>query len=399
MPIPRKRILVVDDEEPYFIVVRDLLPSGTFEVVWAQNKVRAVEQMEKRRADLVILDLRLSDRSDDESGIEVLREFRSKWPRVQVIVFSGVYMQPDKIVECIKDGAYYYFIKSHFGTDPARFVTLVMEALAYKPKHDVLEDNYPHPLALVYRDYHRNVVAPYLKFKRLLELVELLVKFSSIICLAALQGDNKISPVIGGVLMRPSLGKWFEFLQQALTAPSNDTIWIENLRKTFTQVNGRNVASLIQVRNEWGHGATRSDHEYGQIVQQWDGAVMELLSAASILSVWQLFTVKSTRFLANRGRLHTVINLRGHNPKFLSEEILLPADCEADKVYAYDPESHELLCLDPFVAVFVCDQCNQETVFVYDKADRDKVLYLDYANGHHSSRTEPFRAVKSILGG
>jgi hypothetical protein len=102
--------------------------------------------------------------------------------------------------------------------------------------------------------------------------------------------------------------------------------------------------------------------------------------------------------LANRGRLQTVINIKGHNPKFLSEEVLLPADCEADKVHVYDPVLEELLCLDPFVAVFVCDQCNQETVFMYDKADKERVLYLDYANGHHSSRMEPFGAVKAILG-
>ena len=175
----RKRVLVVDDEEPYYFVVRDLLPQADFDVVWAQNKMKAVEQMEKRRVDLVVLDLRLSDRSDDESGIQLLRELRTKWPHIQVIVFSGVYMQPDKVVECIKGGAYYYFTKREFGTDPGRFVTLVSEALSYRPKHDVLEDNYPHPLALVYRDYRRNVVAPYLKFRRLIELVELLVKFSA----------------------------------------------------------------------------------------------------------------------------------------------------------------------------------------------------------------------------
>jgi len=397
MPSGKKRVLVVDNEEPWYVVVRDLLTPRDFEVVWAQNRLKAMEQMEKRRVDLVVLDLRLSDRSDDESGIELLRELRNKWPRIQVIVFTAFYMQPEMVVECMKQGAYYYFIKNHFGTDPGRFVTLVSEALSYKPTHDAFEDTYPHPLALIYRDYRRNVVAPYLKFRRLLELVELLVKFSSIVSLAALHGENRLPQPVGGALMKPSLGKWFEFLQYALTLPSSKTIWIESLRKTFTQANGRSVAALIQLRNEWGHGATRPDHEYSQIVEEWDAAVLELLSAASVLSGWQLFVVKSTKFLANRGRLHTVINIRGHNPKFLSEEILLPTDCEADKVYVYDPGAEELLCLDPFVAVFVCDQCNQETVFVYDKAAKDRVLYLDYANGHHSTRMEPFRAIKAIL--
>jgi hypothetical protein len=307
-------------------------------------------------------------------------------------------MPPDKVVECIKKGAYYYFVKAQLVTDPERFVTLVTEALSYKPKHDVLEDNYPHPLALVYRDYRRNVVAPYLKFRRLIELVELLVKFSSIVSLAALHSEGMISQSVCCALIRPSLGKWYEFLQYALAVPSSKTMWVEGLRKAFTPANRRNVAALIQVRNEWGHGATRSDHEYSQIVQQWDAPVLELLTAAAVFSEWQLFVARSSRLLANRGRLQTVINIKGHNPKFLSEEVLLPADCEADKVHVYDPVLEELLCLDPFVAVFVCDQCNQETVFMYDKADKERVLYLDYANGHHSSRMEPFGAVKAILG-
>jgi CheY-like chemotaxis protein len=390
-------VLVVDDEEPYYLAVRDLLSPSDFEVVWAKTRAKAIDQMERRRVDLVILDLRLSDRSDDESGIELLQELRSKWSRVQVIVFTRWDMPPDKVVECVKKGAYYYFVKAQFVTDPGRFVTLVAEALSYRPKHDVLEDNYPHPLALVYRDYRRNVVAPYLKFRRLIELVELLVKFSSIVSLAALHSESKISqPVVGG-LVKPSLGKWFEFLQYALAVPSSTGMWIENLRKTFTQANGRNVAALIQVRNEWGHGATRSDHEYSQIVQQWDGPVLELLNAAAVLSVWQLFVVKSSRLLADRGRIHTVINIKGHNPKFLAEEMFLPIDCEADKVYVFDPGAQEILCLDPFIAVFVCEQCNQETVFVYDKADKERVLYLDYANGHHSSKAGAYSVVKAML--
>ena len=393
----RQRVLVIDDEEPYYIVVRDVLPSELFEVLWARDRRSALEQMDKRRMDLVVLDLRLSDRSDDESGIDLLRVLRSKWPHIQVIVFTGVYMQPDKVVQCIKGGAYYYFTKKDFGSDPNRFVTLVSEALSYRPKHDVLEDTYPHPLALVYRDYRRNVVAPYMKFRRLIEMVELLVKVSAVIGFAAISKDGSGLRDPGSLLLKPSLGKWFEVLQATLGTQTSGATWIENLRKIFSSDHRRTIASLIEVRNEWGHGATRSDHEYSQVVRQWDTPVLELLNAAAVLGVWQMFVVKSVRLLANRGRVHTVINIKGHNPKFLSEEVLLPFECEADKVYVFDPGPTEILCLDPFISVFVCEQCNQETVFVYDKADKGRVLYLDYANGHHSSKSEGYSEVRSIF--
>ena len=394
----RQRVLVIDDEEPYYTVVRDLLPTEEFDVAWVQTKEAAIEHMEKRAVDLIVLDLKLSDRSDDESGIELLRELRARWPRIQVIVFTRYYMQAEKVVECMKAGAYYYFIKNQFSAEPARFNTLVREALSYRPKHDVFEDYYPHPIALVYRDYRRNVVAPYLKFRRMIELVELLVKFSTITCLSAIHNQENIIGPPGGGLLKPSLGKWFEFLQSVLASQEVKLMWIEHIRKIFTLPHRRAISGLIQIRNEWGHGATRSDHEYSSIVRQWDGAVLELLSAASIFAVWQLFVVKSTRLFADVGRLHTVVNIKGHNPKFLREEILLPKDCEAEKVYAFDSDAGQLLSFDPFVAVFICEQCNQETVFVYDKADKDRVLYLDYANGHHSAKVEPYRRIKGLLG-
>jgi hypothetical protein len=343
------------------------------------------------------LDLRLSDRTDDNSGIELLRELRSKWPGIKVIVFSGVYMHPDTVVTCIKAGAYYYFTKDQFRTDPTRFVTLVSEALAYQPKQDVLEDNYPHPLALIYRDYRRNVVAPYMKFRRLIELIEVLVKFSSIIALSALYRESGGAHNLGAALAKPSFGKWFEFLQAALAIQSSKGAWLESLRKIFTAAQRRNIGALVQVRNEWGHGATRPDHEYAQVIQQWDGVALELLNAAAVFGVWQFFEVKSSRLLASRGRLHTVVNIRGHNPKFLLDEIALPVDCEAEKLYVFDYGAEDLLCLDPFIAVFVCEQCNQETVFLYDKADKEKVLFLDYANGHRSSRSDMYGLVQAVL--
>jgi DNA-binding response OmpR family regulator len=69
MPNLRQRVLVVDDEEPYYLAVRNLLSPSNFEVVWARTRLKAIDQMAKRRVDLVVLDVRLSDRSDDESGI------------------------------------------------------------------------------------------------------------------------------------------------------------------------------------------------------------------------------------------------------------------------------------------------------------------------------------------
>lgn len=397
--LPAKiRILVIDDEDEYCVAVRDALPVAGFDVICAKDRDRALEYMTRQRADLVVLDLALSDRSDDTSGLDLLSELREKWHAIKVIVFTRVHFQPEMIVDCIKRGAYYYFIKEWFVTKPDRFMDLVVSALAYQPQHDVLEDNYPHPLALLYRDYRRNVVVPHLKFRRLIELVELLVRLTSMICLAS-RTSAGIAHHADLTLARPSLGRWFEFLQFAVGPTSPNTPWIESIRSILTSTNRRSISALIQLRNEWiGHGATRPDHEYTQVVEQWDSAVLDILHSASVLSVWQMFLVKSMRLLGENRYLHNVIDLSGHTPKFLSRELELISGCEADKVYLADLRTQQLLCLDPLVAVFVCEHCNQQTVFVFDKLDRERVLYLDYANGHHSARAEPYRTLHRMLG-
>lgn len=400
MNTARKRILVIDDDEIDYVGVRRLLPSDRYEVSWAKNRPEALEQIDRRAPDLIVLDLRLSDRPDDKSGLALLKELRRKWPSIQVIVFTAYYMEADMIVDCMKSGAYYYYIKAQFSTDASRFVDLVGEAVEYRPKQDMLEDTYPHPLALLYRDYRRNVVAPQLKFRRLIELAEFLVKLSAVVCLSALGGDHRTGEgrMASNSLLRPTLGTWLEFLRYAIGSTESSNFWIENIRVIFSTPRRATVDALVKIRNEWlGHGVTRPDHEYTQMIDKWDGPLMELLNASTVLSAWRFFVVKSTRLLPAGRYLHTVINLKGHNPKFLLQELELTVNCEADKVYVWDAARNELLALDPFVAVLVCDHCNQEAVFLYDKLHRDEVIYLDYANGHNTARLEAYRGVKAML--
>jgi CheY-like chemotaxis protein len=396
----KRRVLVIDDEDIYFLTVKRLLPSDGYEVTSAKNRAQAVDHIEKRAPDLIVLDLRLADHTGDKSGLALLKDLRTQWPGIQVIVFTAYYLEADMIVECMRSGAYYYYIKSGFSSEPNRFVDLVNEAVAYRPTHDVLEDLYPHPLALLYRDYRRNVVVPQLKFRRLIELAEFLVKLASVICLSALGGDQRDAGrrMATNSLLRPSLGTWFAFIRHAITITPSPVPWAEEIGQIFSGSRCRTVDSFVPLRNEWiGHGGMRPDHEYERMIDKWNDPLMELLSAASIFSVWQFFVVRSTRLLAGGRYLHTVINLKGHNPKFLVTELELPLNCEADKVYVWDATRGTLLSLDPFISVMMCDHCSQETVFVYDRLDRDEVLYLDYANGHHSARIEPYRAVKAMV--
>ena len=54
-----KRILVVEDQEDNRQILRDLLTNAGYEMLVAEDGVQAVEQTEKHRPDLILMDIQL----------------------------------------------------------------------------------------------------------------------------------------------------------------------------------------------------------------------------------------------------------------------------------------------------------------------------------------------------
>ena len=67
-------ILVVDDEEPVRLLLRDTLELDAYDVVEAENGPKALASFDDRRPDGVILDIMMPGMS----GIDVLREIRAR---------------------------------------------------------------------------------------------------------------------------------------------------------------------------------------------------------------------------------------------------------------------------------------------------------------------------------
>jgi DNA-binding response OmpR family regulator len=67
-------ILVVDDEEPVRMLLRDTLELDAYEVTDAEDGMQALEAFAERRPDGVILDIMMPGMS----GIDVLRDIRAR---------------------------------------------------------------------------------------------------------------------------------------------------------------------------------------------------------------------------------------------------------------------------------------------------------------------------------
>jgi DNA-binding NtrC family response regulator len=102
----RPLLLVVDDEQGILDVVGRFARRAGFEVIACSGGGEAIGQMQTRRADLVMVDLRMPD----VGGLDVLRAIRETDPHCQAVLMTG-YASVDTAVEAIKLGASDYLSK------------------------------------------------------------------------------------------------------------------------------------------------------------------------------------------------------------------------------------------------------------------------------------------------
>lgn len=115
-------VLLVDDHEVVRVGLRALLSrEPTIEVVGeAGTAADAVAQAARLQPDVIIMDVRLPDRS----GVEACREIRSTDPRVQIIMLTS-HADEDAVFNSIMAGASGYLLKQVQGREVVRAVETV----------------------------------------------------------------------------------------------------------------------------------------------------------------------------------------------------------------------------------------------------------------------------------
>ncbi|RLD18035.1 MAG: hypothetical protein DRI36_02440 [Caldiserica bacterium] len=101
-----KKVLIVDDEENIRLTCKKILEKKGFCVDAAGSIKEGKEKLLTDDFDLVITDMRFPG----ESGLELIRFVKEKFPEVGVIVMTG-YADIEDAVRCMKEGAYDYMLK------------------------------------------------------------------------------------------------------------------------------------------------------------------------------------------------------------------------------------------------------------------------------------------------
>jgi CheY-like chemotaxis protein len=96
-----RRILVVDDDETVLDLLVRLLERHQYSVSAASNSTEAWTMATEHVPDFVILDLILAE----EDGYETLERFRAAFPRVPILILTGLLLDSNFRRDLIQAGA------------------------------------------------------------------------------------------------------------------------------------------------------------------------------------------------------------------------------------------------------------------------------------------------------
>ncbi len=153
------RVLVVDDDAVFREELSDLLRDDDHSVTSVPSVAKALESLESDEFDVVLTDLKMPR----QTGLDLLREVRSRWPRTLVVMLTG-FATVETALDAMKLGAFDYVRKPfrieqvretlrlvgqehefesppEAHRDPAREA----RALASAGQHEVLFFGEPHP--------------------------------------------------------------------------------------------------------------------------------------------------------------------------------------------------------------------------------------------------------------
>lgn len=134
----QKKILIVDDDSTFCLMLQSFLTKHEFAAVTASNVAQALQIFDKESIDLILTDYRLPDKN----GIELLQEIKKRKSKIPMIVMTS-YGDIRLAVKAMKIGASDYITKP---VNPSELLELVKDAFhSGSIKNEDKEITYPTP--------------------------------------------------------------------------------------------------------------------------------------------------------------------------------------------------------------------------------------------------------------
>jgi two-component system chemotaxis response regulator CheY len=100
------KILIVDDAEFLRVRISKMLTGDGFEVVEAENGLKAIEAFQANKPDMVLMDITMPEMD----GLTALKELKKIDPNVKVVMLTAL-GQESVVLEAVKSGAKDFVVK------------------------------------------------------------------------------------------------------------------------------------------------------------------------------------------------------------------------------------------------------------------------------------------------
>jgi len=119
----KRRILVVDDEDPILELVSKVLKED-YEVDTARDGIEALDKLQQSKYNILLTDIVMPNMD----GLTLLKKARELDPFIQVIVMTG-YLSVDITLECLENGANEYVLKPFNIMDVKKLIKIAVERI------------------------------------------------------------------------------------------------------------------------------------------------------------------------------------------------------------------------------------------------------------------------------
>ncbi|WP_315820016.1 response regulator [Paraflavitalea speifideaquila] len=114
-------ILLIDDEEKLRGLLKRIITLEGFTIYEAPDLKAGTKWLDKEPIDVVLCDVKLPD----GSGVDFVKEVKTKYPTTEIILLTAYGNIPDGI-QAMKNGAFDYITK---GDDNDKIIPLLMRAI------------------------------------------------------------------------------------------------------------------------------------------------------------------------------------------------------------------------------------------------------------------------------
>lgn len=404
----KPKILIVDDEEAWRNLIKDVLKKKKYDIMTAASGNRAIELIEKNDFHVIITDMRMES---EYRGIEVLEYVKQNYPFTPVIILTA-FGTIETAKDALKKEAFDFFIKGDKNSANEELRKKVAEALK-KRKYDE-EKGFDEMVSLQFPcffsdlyDKLKHDIDPTEKLNTQIFLFELILKFSfSVLISEYLYGPKRISNIDALLtkekISRPVMGILINIIRELYKIEKEfpDNFYLAIFSNLFKDKNIKLMENFIKIRNRWAHVGTSSNYECKNLVDTCNDILLTLFRDLIFLTDFLLCKIEWLKLTRDQ-KIYNLIECTGANINLLPSKKNFKTLLFCDEVILIHLKNDERYqSLHPFIVLEDCKDCGQKEIFFFNSFSHNKIYYSGYKTSHEfTSNDYGDNLLKLIKGG